>query len=116
MGPLFKKGNSTYARFTFSGSDLVPLLRPEGAQKFLKREKNSICDCILRVTYLSHVCGIYIHTLCGCEWCGALAPQPMVDTQSNKTMYSFAKYLLNQSNPLRTSSHAGDVPVPCVWS
>ena len=82
MGPLFKKGNSTYTRFTFSGSGLVPLLRPEGAQKFLKREKNSICDCILRVTYLSHVCGIYTThyvVASGVSLVAKEATQPMVD-------------------------------------
>ena len=63
VGPLFKKGNSTYARFTFSGSDLVPLLRPEGAQKFLKREKNSTCSCVMAVTYLSHVYVYMQHTI-----------------------------------------------------
>jgi len=33
VGPLFKKRNSTCARFTFSRSGLVPLLFPEGEQK-----------------------------------------------------------------------------------
>jgi len=47
---------------------------------------------------------------------GALAPRPMVVTQSNSTIYSFAKYLLNQSNPLRTNFQSGDDPIPYVKS
>ena len=40
VGPLFKKRNSTCARFTFFGSGLVPLLLPEGEQKIF-----SPCSC-----------------------------------------------------------------------
>ena len=80
MGPLLKQSDSTCARITFSGSGLVPLLRPEGAQKFLKREKNSICDCILRVTYLSHVCGIYTTHYVVASGVSPEATQPMVDS------------------------------------
>jgi hypothetical protein len=39
VGPLLNVPDTTYTRFTFSGSDLVPLLRPEGAQKILKKRK-----------------------------------------------------------------------------
>ena len=34
VGPLLNVRNTTYTRFTFSGSGLVPLLPPEGGQNF----------------------------------------------------------------------------------
>ena len=44
VGPLFFKRNSTYARFTFSGLDLVPLLTPVGGAGELARAR-ATCGC-----------------------------------------------------------------------
>ena len=45
VGPLFKKRNSTCARFTFSGSGLVPLSTPVGGGAGELARARATCGC-----------------------------------------------------------------------
>ena len=61
VGPLFKKRNSTCARFTFLGSDLVPLLPPEGGQNFFATQPVIVPPHNL---WLIPACDIFVTCVC----------------------------------------------------